>query len=144
MHARAGTQQKLFDTGAKLPNGFLYRPEFITEDEEDILLAYIDNLPARYGQFVVEADGSEDIVVTTKRRIMGFGWGYDFKHERFVRGDPLPAFLQSLARRIAKWLDISSSRMVEALINDYTPGSGIGWHRDREAFEHIVGISLAG
>ena len=24
----------------------------------------------------------------------------------------------------------------------YDPGAGIGWHRDRAVFEHVVGISL--
>ena len=24
----------------------------------------------------------------------------------------------------------------------YDPGAGIGWHRDRPVFEHVVGISL--
>jgi alkylated DNA repair dioxygenase AlkB len=33
--------------------------------------------------------------------------------------------------------------VVEALINEYTEGAGLGWHRDNEPFEHVVGISLA-
>jgi DNA oxidative demethylase len=28
------------------------------------------------------------------------------------------------------------------LLSRYDPGAGIGWHRDRPVFEHIVGISL--
>ncbi len=28
------------------------------------------------------------------------------------------------------------------LINEYRPGAPIGWHRDRPAFDRIVGISL--
>ncbi len=29
-------------------------------------------------------------------------------------------------------------------MQEYTPGSAIGWHRDNEKFESIIGISLAG
>jgi alkylated DNA repair dioxygenase AlkB len=31
---------------------------------------------------------------------------------------------------------------VQALIARYDPGAGIGWHRDRDVFEKVVGISL--
>jgi DNA oxidative demethylase len=30
----------------------------------------------------------------------------------------------------------------QALVIRYDPGAGIGWHRDRPVFEHIVGVSL--
>src|ERR1700710_1256932 len=30
----------------------------------------------------------------------------------------------------------------QALVTRYDPGAGIGWHRDRPVFEHVVGISL--
>ncbi len=29
------------------------------------------------------------------------------------------------------------------LVARYDPGAGIGWHRDRDVFEQVVGISLA-
>ncbi len=32
--------------------------------------------------------------------------------------------------------------LVQALLTRYDPGAGIGWHRDRPVFEHVVGISL--
>jgi len=32
--------------------------------------------------------------------------------------------------------------LVHALLIRYDPGAGIGWHRDRPQFEHVVGISL--
>ena len=31
---------------------------------------------------------------------------------------------------------------VQALVARYDPGVGIGWHRDRDVFEHVVGVSL--
>jgi alkylated DNA repair dioxygenase AlkB len=31
---------------------------------------------------------------------------------------------------------------VQSLLVRYDPGAGIGWHRDRPVFEHVIGISL--
>ena len=31
---------------------------------------------------------------------------------------------------------------MQALLIRYDPGAGIGWHRDRPVFEHVVGVSL--
>ena len=31
---------------------------------------------------------------------------------------------------------------VQAMLIRYDPGAGIGWHRDRPCFEHVVGVSL--
>jgi len=32
--------------------------------------------------------------------------------------------------------------VVEALVTEYSPGSAIGWHRDNETFDTVIGISL--
>ncbi len=130
---RASTQRLLFDTGTSLPNGLVYRPDFITEEEEAELLGYFTDLPfshSRLGEYIA------------KRRVIGFGWGYDFRERKLIPGPPLPPFLQPLQRKIAKWLDIPVSRVAEALITEYPAGTGIGWHKDNEKFEHIVGVSL--
>jgi alkylated DNA repair dioxygenase AlkB len=133
--ARSGEQKKLIDTAVNLPTGLVYRPDFITPEEEADILSYMELLPleeAQYGDY------------HSKRRHFGFGWGYNHDTKEFVPGPPLPPFLKRVQLRIAKWLDISPKRVVEALINEYSPGSPIGWHRDNEAFEHIVGVSLGG
>lgn len=118
-----------------LPGGFAYHPDFLTPEEEQELLGYIEDLPFEHPT----QEG-----YAAKRRVIGFGWTYDVENERLVPGPPLPPFLQPLARKAAKWLDVRAARVVEALITEYTPGSAIGWHRDNERFEHIVGISLLG
>ena len=54
-------QGELFAGVQHLPSGFVYQPDFITEDEESRLLAEISHLPlheARYKEY------------TAKRRIM--------------------------------------------------------------------------
>lgn len=128
-------QSPLFDSGASLPNGFVYRPNFLTPEEEVDLVAWIEDLPLEHGRL------GEYIA---KRRVIGFGWGYDFRTHTLVPGPPLPPPVQPIARKIAKWLDIPYRRVAEALITEYPPGAAIGWHRDNESFEHIVGISLSG
>jgi alkylated DNA repair dioxygenase AlkB len=130
---RAPAQIPLFDSQASLPNGLVYRPEFITKDEEFELLAIIGTLPLEHP--------ITDIYVA-RRRIIHFGWGFDFDANKIVRGPPLPSFLAPIARRIEKWMGFPRGSVVEALINEYPPGYGLGWHRDNEGFEHIVGVSL--
>lgn len=128
-------QAQLFDIPLKLPRGLLYRLNFITSDEEAALLKTIKNLPfseSHFGEY------------RAKRRIIHYGWGYDFKKERLVPGPPLPLFLHPLQTKIAKWLDIPKQRIAHALITEYPKGAPIGWHRDREKFGMIIGISLAG
>ncbi|HVV38987.1 MAG TPA: alpha-ketoglutarate-dependent dioxygenase AlkB [Candidatus Paceibacterota bacterium] len=132
---RNAAQGKLFDTPLSLPNGLVYRPNFLTIGEEEVLLAYIQNLPMVHPKFEEHE---------AKRRLAAFGWSYDFERERLIEGPPLPTFLQPAKRKIAKWLGISPARVVEALVQEYTQGSAIGWHRDNEKFESIIGISLAG
>ncbi len=118
---RHGEQAKLFDMPERLPNGLVYRPEFLTTSEEEVLLAYIENLQMPLLRF--REHGS-------KRRGMAFE--YD-----------LPAFLQPLQYRIAKWLDVPKHTVNEAFVQGYPPGYGIGWHRDRET-PLVIGISLKG
>lgn len=132
---RAGGQQLLFDTSTSLPNGFVYRPDFLTEEEEAELLEWFEHLPfehGRLGEYVA------------KRRVIGFGWGFDFRKERLVPGPPLPPMLVPLSRKVAKWLHVPAASVVEALITEYPKGAAIGWHRDNESFEHIIGVSLSG
>lgn len=133
--ARAGDQYRLFDTGMSLPNGFVYRPDFLTMREEEQLIEAIKELPLKHAPYRE---------YNARRRIYNFGWGFEFDTDEPIQGPPLPPFLEPLQRRIAKWIDVPVSRVVEALVTEYQPGTPLGWHRDRERFEFIVGISLAG
>lgn len=132
---RQGSQQKLIDTSLNLPNGLLYRPDFISPEEEWQLIAHCENLPLKQSRLRG---------FTAKRRYIHFGWEYNYLRDLFVQTMPLPKFLDPFVRRMAKWLDIPRDRIVEALILEYPPGATIGWHVDRERFEHIVGISFGG
>lgn len=118
---RHGEQQKLFDLPDQLPNGLVYRPQFLTESEEETLLAYIQNADMPLLRF-----GEHE----SKRR------GMSFEYE-------LPRFLLPLQLRISKWLSVPRASVNEAFVQEYPPGYGIGWHRDRET-PLVVGISLRG
>ncbi len=129
MSTRHGDQLKLFDLPASsagrnqesLPNGLVYRPDFLTHDEEAVLLAYIENLGMPYLQFRE---------FESKRK------GMSFEHH-------FPAFLLPLRNRIAKWLSVPKAAINEAFVQEYPKGYGIGWHRDRET-PLVVGVSLKG
>src|SRR6476660_8651473 len=61
---------------------------------------------------------------------------------RFAPTEPLLAWLLPLRAKAARFANISAEDLVQALFIRYDPGAGIGWHRDRPVFEHVVGISL--
>jgi alkylated DNA repair dioxygenase AlkB len=61
---------------------------------------------------------------------------------RFAPTEPLLAWLLPLRAKAARFAHIAAEDLVQALLIRYDPGAGIGWHRDRPVFEHVVGISL--
>lgn len=77
-----------------------------------------------------------------KRLTRSFGWSYDFETGRFARSDPIPDWLDPLRARAAEFAGLTPDLLVQALLIRYDPGAGIGWHKDRPVFEHVVGISL--
>ncbi len=134
MRKRPADQYKLFDIPVQLPNGFVYQPEFITKREEEQMVALFEELPlenAPYHEY------------TAKRRILSYGWAYDAAGNT-IPGEPIPDFLKQLIQRIAKWTNIPRANIVQALITEYTPGAGVGWHCDNERCENVIGISFAG
>ena len=71
-----------------------------------------------------------------------YGWRYDFDTASFGPADPIPDWLLPLRQRAAGFARLAPDQLVQALVIRYDPGAGIGWHRDRPVFEHVVGISL--
>jgi alkylated DNA repair dioxygenase AlkB len=140
---RHAEQAKLFDLPQSLPNGLVYRPDFITPAEEEVIIAYIENLALQNATHTVHT-AEEDLVISARRRHMGFGWGWDYRRKKLIPGEPLPRFLHGAQKKIAKWLQIEPGRVAEALINEYTPDTALGWHVDNEGFEKIIGVSLSG
>jgi len=75
--------------------------------------------------------------VVARRRVTFFGQSYDR-----VTAGPLPTFLLPLRTRVAQWAGIDAEAFAMALINEYRPGSPIGWHRDAPQYDIVAGISL--
>jgi hypothetical protein len=118
----------LFDV--HLPNGFHYRNDFITSDEEASLAADIAS---------VEFSTFEMRGVVARRRVAFFGRSYDGGG---ATTPPLPAFLLPLRERAASWAGIDADAFAMALINEYRAGAPIGWHRDAPQYDIVAGISL--
>ena len=120
--------------GPSLPDGFLYRPDFVTPQEERDLVATLGRLEFA----AVEMRGA-----VARRRTVHYGWTYGYYSRRSEPGPPLPDFLLPLRSRAAEWASIAPAAFVEALITEYPPAATIGWHRDAPMFGDVIaGISL--
>lgn len=119
--------------GAQLPDGFLYQPELISSPEEQALLSHIQELPFKDFEFYG---------YTGKRRVISFGWQYDFTGRQLRRADDMPNFLVSLQAVAAEFATLEPEDLPHVLITEYDAGAGIGWHRDKAVFGQVVGISL--
>lgn len=79
---------------------------------------------------------------TGKRLTTSFGWSYDFDVGR-KDALPMPDWLLPLRDRAARFADLAPADLIQALLIRYDPGAGIGWHRDRPIYGHVIGISLS-
>jgi DNA oxidative demethylase len=77
-----------------------------------------------------------------KRHTRSYGWTYDFQTSAFTRAEPFPSWLNPIAERAACFAGLDPLAIAQALLTSYAPGAGIGWHRDRPVFDHVIGISL--
>lgn len=121
----------LFDK--PLIEGLRYEEAVISEAEERALLDHLGSLelaPFRFHGFV------------GNRRTQSFGWRYDFEDASFTPAEPIPGWLQPLRERAAVFAGLQPHDFVHVLLARYDQGAGIGWHRDRDVFEQVVGISL--
>ena len=116
-----------------LPEGFRYRPEFVGPEDEAALLARVRELPFR----VFEFHG-----YTGKRRTVSFGWHYDFSARHLQKADDIPDFLLALRPAAAAFAGLRPEEFQHVLVTEYSPGAGIGWHRDKSVFGRVLGVSL--
>jgi len=127
-------QPNLFeDTPPAAPAGLAYEPGFIGADEERTLADRIAELPFKPFEF----HG-----FTGNRRTVSFGMHYAFDGSGLREAEPIPSWLQPLRARAATLAGLEAEAFVHALVIEYAPGAGIGWHRDRPVFGDVVGISL--
>lgn len=121
----------LFDT--PLIAGLRYREELISGAEQQALLARLQELdlaPFRFHGWL------------GNRKTQSFGWRYDFEDASFSPAEPIPGWLDNLREAAAEFAGVDPDAFVHVLLARYDPGAGIGWHRDRDVFDKVVGFSL--
>jgi alkylated DNA repair protein (DNA oxidative demethylase) len=124
-------QPDLFD---EPPLAGLHRAgAFVTPGEEQMLIASINAAelsPFRFHGWL------------GKRLTSSYGWRYNFDDASFTPAEAIPDWLLPLRAKAAQFACLQPGELVQALLIRYDPGAGIGWHRDRPVFEHVLGISL--
>ena len=128
---RIAAQPDLF--GEACLAGLSQADAFVTPGEEQMLIASIDAAelsPFRFHGWL------------GKRLTASYGWRYDFDDASFTPAEAIPDWLLPLRARAAQFARLQPGELVQALLIRYDPGAGIGWHRDRPVFEHVIGISL--
>jgi alkylated DNA repair dioxygenase AlkB len=116
-----------------LPVGFRYQSELIGKEEETRLLAHVRELPFREFEF----HGYKG-----KRRVVSFGWLYDFSARHLRKADEIPEYLLSLRETAATFANLEPEKFQHVMVTEYSPGAGIGWHRDKAVFGEVIGISI--
>ena len=122
----------LFD--APLIAGLSYEEEVVSAAEEEALIDHLlatDLSPFRFHGFL------------GNRKTHSFGWRYDFDDASFMPTEAIPDWLAPLRAKASEFAGLQPDDFVHVLLARYDPGAGIGWHRDRDVFEKVVGISLA-
>jgi alkylated DNA repair dioxygenase AlkB len=126
-------QAELFEKRSEYPPGFRYVPELISRTQERRLLDHFQELefkPFEFHGFL------------GKRRIVSFGWRYDFNGGGLQKTDDIPEFLHPVRKEAAAFANLKPSDLQQVLLTEYRPGTTIGWHKDRSVFGDVVGISL--
>jgi alkylated DNA repair dioxygenase AlkB len=116
-----------------VPDGFRYEPAMLSVEEELALLARFSELPLREFEFHGYLG---------KRRTLSFGWAYDFTGLGFRKAEEMPPYLLGARERAAKLAGVAASDLQHALVTEYPPGAGLGWHKDKGVFGTVVGLSL--
>ena len=132
--AMSSSQTDLFGAPAPAyPEGFRYEADVIDVAAEAALLEQVRALPFRDFEF----QG-----YTAKRRVISFGWHYDFAARHLEKANDIPPFLLALREHAARFAGMKPSDLQHVLVMEYGPGAAIGWHRDKSVFGQVVGISL--
>jgi alkylated DNA repair protein (DNA oxidative demethylase) len=134
--ARCSTLERMADAPEprKAPEGLVYRPDFLSDAEEDELLAVLG--PLEFEEIRMKG-------VVARRTALRFGMGYDYtRRVAIAEASPFPDWLVPVRDRAGALAGIPGADLVQALVQRYPEGAPIGWHRDSPSFELVVGVSL--
>jgi alkylated DNA repair dioxygenase AlkB len=121
------------DAAPSMLEGFRYAPSFLQAEEEARLASQIAELPLKPFEF----HG-----YLANRRVINFGFRYDYSHRELNPGPKIPPFILELRAKIAEFGGRSPEEFRQVQISEYSRGAGIGWHRDKPQFGEVVGVSL--
>jgi alkylated DNA repair protein (DNA oxidative demethylase) len=122
------------NTRTEEPPGLVYLPDFLSEAEEQALVAAIEAL--EFSEVRMRGQ-------VARRTVAHFGLHYDYEGWGLTPADPLPTPLSWVRDRAAATAGVEPAELVETLVTRYPPGAGIGWHRDAPMFgPKVVGVSL--
>ncbi len=126
-------QAALFEPKATLPEGLRVQPDVVTPAEEAALVAQFTALPFKEFEF----QG-----FLGKRRVLSYGWRYDFNGGGLQKTEDMPGFLLAIREKAAAFADVAAEELAHVLLTEYPPGAAIGWHKDRSVFGRVIGMSL--
>jgi alkylated DNA repair dioxygenase AlkB len=115
------------------PEGFRYQEDIMSEAEEAALAASLAMLELKPFEFHGHLGN---------RRVASFGLRYDYSRRSVETADRFPSFLAGLRHKVAKFAGRRVDEFEQGGVNEYPPGAGIGWHKDKPQFGVIVGVSL--
>jgi alkylated DNA repair dioxygenase AlkB len=115
------------------PPGFRYALEIVSRSEEMELVRKFETLAFKPFEFHGHLGN---------RRVVSFGHRYDYAARTLREAEELPDFLTALREAAGRFSGISAGDFQQALVTEYVPGAGIGWHRDKPMFENVVGLSF--
>ncbi len=115
------------------PDGLRYAPDLISSAMEKGFVKTFETLPFKPFDF----HGYQG-----NRRIVSYGYRYDYAGRTLRASDPMPDFLSPLREVASQFSGIASDKLEQALVTEYAPGAGIGWHRDKPMFEDVVALSF--
>ena len=115
------------------PRGFRYQENIITPEEESALAASLEQIDFKPFEFHGYVGN---------RRVASFGLRYDYDRRRVEAAEDMPSFLKDLLGKAARFGGCDDHAFRQVGINEYRPGAGVGWHKDKPQFGIIVGVSL--
>lgn len=112
-------------------SGFRYREEIVTEEEEAALVTSLGQLDLKPFDFHGHLGN---------RRVLSFGLRYDYSRSSVEQASEMPGFLDDLLVRVGKFAGYEVDAFRQVGVNEYRPGAGIGWHKDKPQFGIVVGV----
>ena len=116
------------------PEGFEYRPHFLSGDEERQAIAEMERVDFRE----ITMRGQ-----TARRTVRHYGLDYGYESWQLVPAGLFPQALEWIRERCADFGGVKPHELAQILVTRYPPGATIGWHRDAPMFgPTVLGVSL--